>query len=134
MENCIFCKIADKQIPGKIIYEDDLCLAFLDLSQVTDGHTLIIPKAHYDSILEADSAVVAHIYQVAQKLANKLVDTFNANGCNILTNAKEAAGQTVHHFHVHIIPRYDETDGLTLRFKDRSQEVDLDAIYHRIVD
>ena len=128
MDNCIFCKIAQKQIPGKVVYEDDVCLAFLDLSQVTDGHTLVIPKAHYSSILDADPEVVAHVYKIAQKLAQQIVKNCGAQGCNILTNAGEVAGQTVHHFHVHIIPRYDEHDGLTLAFKDRSQEVDLDDI------
>ncbi len=133
MDNCIFCKIARKEIPGKIVYEDDICLAFLDLSQVTDGHTLVIPKKHYKSILEADPEVVAHVAQVAQKLAIEITKKMGAKGCNILTNANEVAGQTVPHFHVHIIPRYQEQEGLTLAFKDRSEEVDLEAIYNKIV-
>jgi len=131
MDNCIFCKIASKKIPGKVVYEDDVCLAFLDLSQTTDGHTLVIPKAHYQSILDADPDVAAHIIKVAQQLANKLVDTFGAKGCNILSNAGEVAGQSVFHFHIHIIPRYS-ADDITIRFKDRSKEVDLDKIFKRI--
>lgn len=133
MDNCIFCMIANKQIPGKIVYEDDVCLAFLDLSQVTDGHTLVIPKKHFSSVLEADPQTIAHLSRVAAMLANRLVNKFDANGCNILTNAGEAAGQTVHHFHIHIIPRYDDNDGLTIRFKDRSKDVNLDAIYTKII-
>lgn len=86
MDNCIFCKIASKDIPGKIVYEDDICLAFLDLSQTTDGHTLVIPKKHYDSFLETDSEVLAHCMQVAQKLANKIVEKMGAKGCNIHKN------------------------------------------------
>lgn len=97
MDNCIFCKIAAKEIPGKVVYEDDTCIAFLDLSQTTNGHTLVIPKEHYDSFLEADPEVMAHCMKVAQKLANKIVENMHAKGCNILTNAKEVAGQTVHH-------------------------------------
>ena len=65
MDNCIFCKIAAKEIPGKVVYEDDTCIAFLDLSQTTDGHTLVIPKEHYDSFLEADPEVMAHCMKVA---------------------------------------------------------------------
>lgn len=132
MEDCIFCKIAAKDIPGKIVYEDDVCLAFLDLSQTTDGHTLVIPKEHYSSILTADPDVVAHVYKVAQKLANQIVKKMGASGCNILTNAGEVAGQTVHHFHVHIIPRYNENDTVTFTFTDRSKDVNLDDILSKI--
>lgn len=131
--NCIFCKIAAKEIPGKIVYEDDICLAFLDLSQTTDGHTLVIPKKHYESILTADPEVIAHVYQVAAKLANQIVEKMGAKGANILTNAGEVAGQTVHHFHVHIIPRYDENDTVNFAFTDRSKDIDLDDIYSKIM-
>ena len=110
MENCIFCKIVQKDIPGKIIYEDDVCLAFLDLSQTTDGHTLVIPKKHYKNILEVNDETLTHLIVVTKKLANKIVKNLNANGVNILTNANEIAGQTVMHFHIHIIPRYNQDD------------------------
>lgn len=133
MEDCIFCKIAEKEIPGKIVYEDEACIAFLDLSQTTKGHTLVIPKAHFDSILTADSEVVAHVYQVAAKLASQIVKNLGASGCNILTNAGEVAGQTVHHFHVHIIPRYNENDTITIHFSDNSKTADLDAIQKEIL-
>ncbi len=133
MDNCIFCKIANKEIPGKIVYEDDVCLAFLDLSQVTDGHTLVIPKKHYANILEVDSDVLAHMSKVTQKLAQDITEKLGAKGCNILTNCNEVAGQTVHHFHIHIIPRYEEVEGISITFKDRSNEVDLEAIYNKLV-
>jgi histidine triad (HIT) family protein len=133
MADCIFCKIADKEIPGKIIHEDDLCIAFLDLSQATVGHTLVIPKKHYDSMLTADPEIIAHVFKVAQVLANRIKERFNASGCNVLTNAGEAAGQTVHHFHVHVIPRYDENDGLKISFVDHRKDVDLDNIYQSLM-
>lgn len=133
MSNCIFCMIANKEIPGKIIYEDEICLAFLDLSQVTDGHTLVVPKKHFDSILEVDDDTAAHMMKVASKLACMLVEKMDAKGCNILTNAREIAGQSVNHFHIHIIPRYSENDGFKASFKDRSKEVDLDSIYSKIM-
>ena len=132
MENCIFCKIVQKDIPGKIIYEDDVCLAFLDLSQTTDGHTLFIPKKHCKNILEVDDETLAHLIVVTKKLANKIVKNLNANGVNILTNANEIAGQTVMHFHIHIIPRYNLDDKIEINFTDRSNDVNLDLILNEI--
>ena len=132
MENCIFCKIVQKDIPGKIIYEDDVCLAFLDLSQTTDGHTLVIPKKHYKNILEVNDETLTHLIVVTKKLANKIVKNLNANGVNILTNANEIAGQTVMHFHIHIIPRYNQDDKIEINFTDRSNDVNLDLILNEI--
>ena len=80
MDNCIFCKIANHEIPGKIIYEDDICMAFLDLSQTTDGHTLVIPKNHYAHILEVDSQTLAHMMEVVQKVALQLQNQLHAKG------------------------------------------------------
>ena len=85
MSDCIFCKIINKEIPGKIIYEDDVCIAFLDLSQATYGHTLVIPKKHFENILEADAQTLAHVMQVTQKLAKQIVEKLNAKGLNIST-------------------------------------------------
>ena len=132
MENCIFCKIANKEIPGKIVYEDDLCLAFLDLSQTTNGHTLVVPKTHYQNILDVDKEVLSHLIKVTKKLTNQIITNLDAKGANVLTNANEVAGQTVMHFHIHIIPRYNETDQFKIDFTDRSQEVDLDNIFNKI--
>ena len=132
MENCIFCKIANKEIPGKIVYEDDLCLAFLDLSQTTNGHTLVVPKTHYQNILDVDKEVLSHLIKVTKKLTNQIITNLDAKGANVLTNANEVAGQTVMHFHIHIIPIYNETDQIKIDFTDRSQEVDLDNIFNKI--
>ena len=132
MENCIFCKIANKEIPGKIVYEDDLCLAFLDLSQTTNGHTLVVPKTHYQNILDVDKEVLSHLIKVTKKLTNQIITNLDAKGANVLTNANEVAGQTVMHFHIHIIPRYNETDQIKIDFTDSSQEVDLDNIFNKI--
>lgn len=132
MSDCIFCKIINKEIPGKIVYEDDVCMAFLDLSQATYGHTLVIPKKHYANILEVDDETLAHVMKVVKNLANQTVEKLDAKGVNVLTNTNEVAGQTVHHFHVHILPRYDEKE-LKIEFTDHSQDVDLDEIYQKIV-
>lgn len=132
MTDCIFCKIAQKNVPGKIIYEDDICLAFLDLSQTTDGHTLVIPKKHYENILEVDNEILSHLMIVTKNLANKIIKKLNAKGVNILTNANEIAGQTVMHFHIHIIPRYNLDDKIEIKFTDRSDNVNLEAILNEI--
>lgn len=132
MSDCIFCKIINKEIPGKIVYEDDVCMAFLDLSQATYGHTLVIPKKHYANILEVDDDTLAHVMKVVKNLANQIVEKLDAKGVNVLTNTNEVAGQTVRHFHVHILPRYDEKE-LKIEFTDHSQDVDLDEIYQKIV-
>ena len=131
--DCIFCKIINGEIPCYKVYEDEFVLAFLDINPDSDGHTLVIPKKHYDSMLTADPEIIAHVFKVAQVLANRIKERFNASGCNVLTNAGEAAGQTVHHFHVHVIPRYDENDGLKISFVDHSKDVDLDNIYQSLM-
>lgn len=132
MDNCIFCKIANHEIPGKIIYEDEICMAFLDLSQATDGHTLVIPKKHYAHILDADNQTLSHMMEIVQKVALQIEKQLDAKGFNIITNMNEVAGQTVHHFHIHIIPRYSDNDGFNALYQDRSKEVNLEDIYYKI--
>lgn len=133
MSHCIFCQIINHEIPGKIIYEDDVCMAFLDLSQATDGHTLVIPKKHFEHILEVDTATLAHMMEVVQRIALCLQKKLDAKGFNIITNMNEIAGQTVHHFHIHIIPRFSSHDGFQANYQNRSQEVDLENIYQKIM-
>lgn len=134
MDNCIFCKIANHQIPGKILYEDDVCMAFLDLSQTTDGHTLVIPKKHFDHILDVDQETLGHMMGIVQKIARQIEVKMNVKGFNIVSNMNEVAGQTVHHFHIHIIPRYQSDDSFDIQYTDHSNDVDLNAIYQQIKD
>ncbi|MDD3027871.1 MAG: HIT family protein [Erysipelotrichaceae bacterium] len=129
MSNCIFCKIANHEIPGKILYEDNDCIAFLDLSQTTKGHTLVIPKAHAKSVLEIDQDNLAKSFKVAQNMANMLKTKLNANGVNIITNSGIIAGQTIEHFHLHVIPRFDENDTFEINFTDNSQICNLDEVF-----
>ena len=124
---CIFCKIIQKEIPSSCIYEDDQVMAFLDLSQVTKGHTLVVPKKHYDNVLDCDPETLAHLIQVAQMLAKRITERCQAKGVNILTNCNEAAGQSVMHLHFHIIPRYNENDAIVIQFNE-SEKQDLDAL------
>ena len=105
---CIFCKIVEGSIPSYTIYEDETVKAFLDISQVTKGHTLVISKKHYENFLTCDVEDMKKVMETAQKLGNELMVKLNAKGMNVLTNINEVAGQSVFHFHVHLIPRYDE--------------------------
>jgi histidine triad (HIT) family protein len=128
---CIFCRIINKEIPSSILYEDEKTLAILDISQVTKGHALIIPKVHYDDFRGAPDEVLADCTVVAKSLARRIDAAFFPAGFNLLTNSGEAAGQSVMHLHFHLIPRYDESDGLTLRFKG-AKDPDLANVAHLI--
>ena len=132
MEKTIFEKIIDGEIPSYKIYEDEHVYSFLDVFPITKGHTLVIPKKHYKNILEVNDETLTHLIVVTKKLANKIVKNLNANGVNILTNANEIAGQTVMHFHIHIIPRYNQDDKIEINFTDRSNDVNLDLILNEI--
>ena len=107
MEKDVFCKIVDGEIPCYKVYEDADVLAFLDISQVTRGHTLVIPKKHYDNFLAVPQETMHKVMDIAQRIGQVAIKFLNAKGVNILTNCYEAAGQTVKHFHVHVIPRYE---------------------------
>lgn len=114
MENCIFCKIANGEIPSATLYEDDKFRVILDLGPASKGHALILPKAHYADIYEIPEELAGEAYKLAAKLAKKLTAALNCDGFNIVQNNKEVAGQTVFHFHMHLIPRYaDDQVGLT---------------------
>lgn len=127
--DCIFCKIINKEIPSKIVYEDDDVLAFLDLSQLTYGHTLVVPKKHYDSFLEISDSELTILMPKVKKIANMIVNKLGAKGANIVTNAGEAAGQSVKHIHFHIIPRYGKNDDFG--FIENSHEYNLDEIINK---
>ena len=108
--NCIFCKIAAGEIPSKTIYEDGTFRVILDISPATRGHALIIPKEHYANIYELPEEQAAAAIILAKKLASHMAEALECDGFNIIQNNGEAAGQTVFHFHMHLIPRY-EKDG-----------------------
>lgn len=131
---CVFCKIANHEIPSKAVYEDDQILAFLDISPVTKGHTLIIPKQHYDNFSDCDSDLVKHIHEVSKGLVNHYQTILKPKGFNLLSNMNSAAGQSVFHVHFHLIPRYDENDGLVLLFNhDDSVQYTKDEINQLIL-
>lgn len=109
-ENCIFCKIAAGDIPSKTIYEDEQFRVIMDISPATKGHALILPKEHYANLYEIPEEVAADAMKLAKKLAKKMTDALECDGFNVVQNNGEVAGQTVFHFHMHLIPRY-KNDG-----------------------
>lgn len=128
MEKDVFCKIIDGEIPCYKLYEDNDVLAFLDISQVTKGHSLVISKKHYDNFLTIPKAEMHKVMDVAQLLGQVAIKFMGAKGVNVLTNCYETAGQTVNHFHVHVIPRYESTDGFILEMKNNAEGLNLPAI------
>lgn len=107
-QNCIFCKIANGEIPSATIYEDEEFRAILDLGPASKGHALILPKTHAANLFELPDETAAKAMVLAKKLGRKLQEGLHADGLNVVQNNGEAAGQTVFHFHMHLIPRYEK--------------------------
>ena len=105
-ENCIFCKIANGEIPSATLYEDEEFRVILDLGPASKGHSLILPKKHAANIYELPDETAGKAMILAKKMAGKLRDALNCDGFNVVQNNGEIAGQTVFHFHMHLIPRY----------------------------
>ena len=118
-DDCIFCKLANGTIPTNTIYEDDDFRVFLDAAPATKGHCLIVPKEHYDDLESLDDKVAAKVLPLAKKMMILLKEKLNWDGFNIVQNNKEIAGQTVFHFHMHLIPRY-KGDGQFIAWKPTS--------------
>lgn len=107
-EECIFCKIGKGDIPSKTVYEDDDFRAILDIAPAAKGHVIILPKNHSDDMFALSDIEASKVYLIARRLGKALKDTLQCDGINILQNNGSAAGQTVFHFHMHVIPRYDK--------------------------
>ncbi len=105
-ENCIFCKIAAGEIPAATLYEDEDFRVILDLNPASKGHALILPKEHYRNLYDLDDKLAAKVLVLAKKMTGKMRDVLNCDGYNIVQNNEECAGQSVFHFHMHMIPRY----------------------------
>ena len=116
MENCIFCKIANGEIPAATLYEDENFRVILDLGPASKGHALILPKSHAANIYELSDEMAAKAMILAKKMATAMTAALKCDGFNIVQNNGEIAGQTVFHFHMHLIPRY-EGDGVGLTWK-----------------
>lgn len=128
MDNCIFCKITNGDIPSSKVYEDKNVYAFLDISQVTKGHTLVIPKIHKENIFELDAELAGPLFESVKKVADAIQSAFSPKGLNLLNNNGETAGQSVFHYHMHLIPRYGSDDGFHPVFKENEGGHDLAGI------
>ncbi len=105
-DNCIFCKIIGGEIPSNTIYEDEEFKVILDISPATRGHALILPKKHVANLYEIPDETAGNVLKLAKKLAIHMTNVLHCDGFNLLQNNNEVAGQTVFHFHMHLIPRY----------------------------
>lgn len=111
--DCVFCKLVAKQIPASVVYEDEATLAFMDLGQVNPGHVLVACKAHADNVYELDEAQAAAVFRTAVRVARAVRGAFDPPGLSIYQANGRPAGQTVFHFHLHVLPRHD-ADGMQL--------------------
>lgn len=127
--NCIFCQIVKKKIPSKVIFENEKNLAFLDIYPIFKGHTIVIPKRHYQNLEEIPEIELSETYKVVKELATLIHKKLKIDGYNILQNNFEAAGQVIEHFHVHIIPRSRNDGRFKLKIpREQATEEELNGI------
>lgn len=131
--NCIFCKIANGEIPSATLYEDDNFRVILDLGPATKGHALILPKEHYANLYELPEETAGEVMKLAKRMADRMKERLGCEGLNLVQNNGDLAGQTVFHFHMHMIPRY-QADGQKIGWKpgELTQE-ELEEIKNTIV-
>ena len=133
-DDCIFCKIANGEIPSKTLYQDENFRVILDLGPATRGHALILPKAHYANLYELPEDTAAAAMKLAKRMAGTMTEKLRADGLNLVQNNGETAGQTVMHFHLHLIPRYKD-DGQHILWKPNTvSEEELEEIQKQITE
>lgn len=108
MEDCIFCKIVKGEVPSNKVYEDEKVFAFLDINPVDKGHTLVVPKEHYENIFDIPTDLMQYMYRIVKDLTEATSEALDVKEFNILQNNGRKAGQTVFHYHIHIIPKYED--------------------------
>ncbi|CAM3179114.1 HIT family protein [Filibacter tadaridae] len=128
MTSCIFCKIIEGSIPSVKVYEDEHVFAFMDIMPVTKGHVLLIPKTHRENVYDLTEDEASNLFAVAPKIARALKEEFKPVGMNLLQNNGAFAGQSVFHFHLHFIPRFDETDGIDFKWDTKESELGAEQI------
>jgi len=118
VENCVFCRIIRNELPKTVVYEDEIVIAIIPREQVNIGHTLLIPKKHFDNIFDIDEETFTHFSQILHKLSKELVTSKKATGINILNASGEGSQQSVMHLHFHLVPRYKD-DGLDMWIRQK---------------
>lgn len=131
-ESCIFCKIANGEIPSRTLYEDEEFRVILDLAPATKGHALILPKNHFRNLYEIDDDTASKVLPLAKKMVTVMTKKLGCDGFNVIQNNNEIAGQTVFHFHMHLIPRYnDDNQSLVMKPCGMTPE-EIDAVWDEI--
>ncbi len=132
--DCIFCKIVKKEAPASVLYEDDQTLVFLDIRPLNEGHTLIIPKEHYQTVYEMSEGLVCHVYAVVQRVVVAVKAAMQADGITVIQQNGKAAGQEVFHMHVHVVPRFEGQKLPHFRDIPNASRGDLERIADKIRD
>jgi histidine triad (HIT) family protein len=134
-EECIFCQIVEKKIPSQILFENDTNLAFLDIFPISKGHTIVIPKNHYNNLEDIPVNELADLYKVVKNISSIIYKKLKIDGYNILQNNFAAAGQVINHFHVHLIPRSREDGKFRLIIpREQSREEELKQVLKTIIE
>ncbi len=131
-DDCIFCKIVKGEIPSRKVYESESSLAFLDINPVARGHTVVIPKKHYQNMLDISEGALKPFFSDLKKVSAKLKEKLDADGFNLLQNNFRAAGQLVDHFHFHVIPRRKNDKAFKFPEKIEASDEELDAIQEKL--
>ena len=131
-DDCIFCKIANGEIPSRTIYEDEEFRVIMDLAPISEGHSLILPKNHYANLYELPEETAGKAMILAKKMAARMTAKLSCDGFNIMQNNGECAGQTVFHFHLHLIPGYNEEKQKILYRPTHPDAEELDLVYGKI--
>ena len=131
MDGCIFCRIVSGEIPCMKVYEDGMTLAFMDVAKDVDGHILVIPKKHCKNILDCDAGTLAAVMRTVKTVSAHLTDGCGYEGVNLLNASEECAGQSVPHFHIHIIPRKRE-DGIDAWPRFDGAKEDIGSVFDRL--
>jgi histidine triad (HIT) family protein len=129
LSDCIFCKIVNGEIPSAKVFENEHVLAFLDITQVTKGHTLVIPKVHKENLFELTPEIARNLFEVVPAIANALKQEFDPIGLNTLNNNGEHAGQSVFHYHMHLLPRYGKGDGFGAVWKSNQHDYTMQMLH-----
>lgn len=133
-DNCIFCKLANGEIPSSTLYEDDMFRVILDLAPASRGHALILPKEHYRNLFDLNEETASKVMLLAKQMIKRMKKALNCDGFNILQNNEECGGQTVFHFHMHLIPRYKD-DQVEIGFKEKeTAKEDMEQIVRLVQD
>ncbi|MGQ4873792.1 MAG: HIT family protein [Promethearchaeia archaeon] len=134
-KNCIFCKIIDKEIPAKIIFENDKIVAFLDIFPISKGHTIVVTKKHFQNLEDIPENDLCELIKIVKRLAIEIRRKLNIEGYNLLQNNFEAAGQVINHIHFHIIPRNKNDEKFKLKIpRNQATEEELDNIMQQLKD